>query len=332
MLLRLFSSTRSISVILIFLFTAILWLPSFLDSGAPPISQSESMILYSFIEGFLANNLFLSKVLAIIFLLFQSYLLILISEKYILLQHRNFFPALFFLLIASFYPGLQHFSAALIGSLFLIICINFFFETYDKDSLSYRFFDSGLILGLGSLFYAKLVLFLPVIWIAAIILRKMDWRELVMPVLGVALPLFVVVGIDFLRDEYPWQIFLLLKENIVVAQIPLVTNFGFWFINGILLLTIMISSIYMQKIFQFRKIFIRNYYLVFFWIFVISLAVFVIFSSFDMGIAYIISIPVAFILSNYFYNARKTLGNRLLFGMILLVFIFNGVNQIFGWV
>ncbi|MCK4920519.1 MAG: hypothetical protein KAS71_05700, partial [Bacteroidales bacterium] len=106
----------------------------------------------------------------------------------------------------------------------------------------------------------------------------------------------------------------------------------FWLINGILFLIIMISSIYMLNIFQFRKIFIRNYYLVFFWIFVISLIVFVFFSSLDMGIAYIIGIPVAFILSNYFYNARKTIGNRILFGMILIVFIFNGLNQIFVWV
>ncbi|MCK4922311.1 MAG: hypothetical protein KAS71_14765, partial [Bacteroidales bacterium] len=233
------------------------------------------MILYSFIEGFLGNNLLLSKFFAAIFLLFQSYLLVLISGKYILLHHRNFLPALFFLLIASFYPGLQHFSSAIVGSLFLIISINFFFETYDKDSQNYRFFDSGLILGLGILFYAKLILFLPVIWIAAIILRKVDWRELVMPVLGIVLPLFMVAGIDFLRDEYPWQIFLLLKENLIVAQIPLITNFGFWLINGILFLIIMISSIYMLNIFQFRKIFIRNYYLVFFWIFVISLIVFV---------------------------------------------------------
>ncbi len=332
MLLRLFSSNRNICIVLIFLFTAILWLPSFLESEAPPISKSESMILYSFIEGFLGNNLLLSKFFAAIFLLFQSYLLVLISGKYILLHHRNFLPALFFLLIASFYPGLQHFSSAIVGSLFLIISINFFFETYDKDSQNYRFFDSGLILGLGILFYAKLILFLPVIWIAAIILRKVDWRELVMPVLGIVLPLFMVAGIDFLRDEYPWQIFLLLKENLIVAQIPLITNFGFWLINGILFLIIMISSIYMLNIFQFRKIFIRNYYLVFFWIFVISLIVFVFFSSLDMGIAYIIGIPVAFILSNYFYNARKTIGNRILFGMILIVFIFNGLNQIFVWV
>ncbi|MCF8381526.1 MAG: DUF6427 family protein [Bacteroidales bacterium] len=332
MLLRLFSGSKASTVFSIFLLSVILWLPSLISSKSVHFSQSESMILYAFIEGFLTKNVLLSKILAFIFLLFQAYLLVLISGKYILLQGRSYLPALFFLLIVSFYSGLQQFSAGLIGSFFVIISINFLFEAYDKESISYRFFDAGLILGLGSLFYAKLILFFPVLWISAIILRKGNWREFVMPVFGVILPMFVVAAIGFLREGKPWELFQTMNGILLRAEIPMEIDFGFLLIIGILFLAVLISSVYMLNIFQFKKIFIRNYYLLLFWIFVTGLVVFILFSSFDMGIAYIIAIPTSFILSNYYFNAISTLGNRILFGMILLVFVFNGVNQIFGWI
>lgn len=332
MLLRYFSGNKDNGLFLIFFLALIFWLPSFLSSELVPVSQVEPMLLYSFFSDIVTRNVFLSKILGLIFLLFQSYLLVLLSGKFILLKGRSNLPALFFLMIGSFYPGLQQFSEALVGSLFLIISINFFFEAYEKESFSYRFFDAGLILGLGSLFYAKLILFLPVLWIAAIILRKVNWREYVMPVFGMALPIFMVAAIDFLRDENPWHIFSVINENLHHTAVDLYTSPGFWVIVGIVFLSVVISSVYMLKIFQFGKIFVRNFYLVFFWIFVTGLVNFVLFFSFDMGISYIIALPVSFILANYFFNTRKTLGNKILFNLIILVFVLNGVNLIFGWV
>lgn len=332
MLLKLFSDNKALTALIILILSGILWLPTFFTAVIIPVDQVEPMLLYKLIFNVFSFHIVLSKLLSWFFLLFQAYLLVMISGKYMLIQSRSFLPALFFLLIVSFYPDLKQFSAASIGGLFMIISINYFLDIPDKESFSYRFFESGLFLGIGSLFYAKLIFFLPVLWIAAIILRKFDWRELVMAVFGTALPYLFIVAIDFLRDEYPFEIFLSLKENMSIAEIPLQANFNFWLIAGTLLLMTLLSSIYMLKIFQFRKIFIRNYYLILFWLFIISLIVFALFSSGDMGIVYIISIPLSFIFSNYFYNARKTRGNRFLFVLVLLVFVFNGLNEVIGWV
>ena len=332
MLLKLFSDKKASTALLTVLLSGVLWLPTFFTAVIIPVDQIEPMPLYALISNVFSFHIILSKLLAWFFLLFQAYLLIMISGKYMLIENRSFLPALFFLLIVSFYPDVKQFSAASIGGLFMIISINYFLDIPDKDHFSYRFFESGLFLGIGSLFYAKLIFFLPVLWIAAIILRKFDWRELMMAIFGVALPYLFIVAINFLRDINPFEIFLILKENLSVAEIPLQANFNFWFIAGVLFLMTLMSSIYMLKIFQFRKIFIRNYYLILFWLFIISLIVFVFFSSVDMGIIYIISIPLAFLFSNYFYNARKTRGNRLLFVLVLLAFVFNGLNEVIGWV
>lgn len=331
MLLKLFSDNKVITAVLTILFSGILWLPGFFSSPDISVAQVEPMPLYALIFGGLNMNINFSRFLAWSFLLFQAYLLVLLSSKYLLIESRSFLPALFFLLIVSFYSGLKQFSAAIFGGLFMIASINSFFDTLDKDDFTYRFFDAGLLLGIGSLFYAKLIFFLPVIWIAAIILRKFNWRELVMAVLGLALPYIFVVAIDFIRDEEALKIFLTLSENLHIAEIPLQASFGFWFIAAMLFFITLLSSIYMLKIFQFRKVFMRNFYLIFFWLFLISLLVFAFFSSGDMGIVYILSIPLAFIFSNYFHNVRKTKGNKLLFVLILAAFLFNGLNELFTW-
>ncbi len=332
MLLKLFSDKKATTALLTVLLSGVLWLPTFFTAVIIPVDQIEPMPFYAMISNVFSFHIILSKLLAWFFLLFQAYLLVMISGKYMLIENRSFLPALFFLLIVSFYPDLKQFSAAAIGGLFMIISINFFLDIPDKDSFSYRFFESGLILGIGSFFYAKMIFFLPVLWIGAIILRKFDWRELVMAVFGVSLPYLFKMAIDYLRDENPFAIFLRLKENLSLAEIPLQTSFSFWLIIGVLFFMTLLSSIYMLKIFQFRKIFIRNYYLILFWLFIISVLVLVFFSSGDMGILYIISIPLAFLFSNYFYNARKTRGNRFLFVLVLLVFVFNGLNEVIGWV
>jgi hypothetical protein len=67
-------------------------------------------------------------------------------------------------------------------------------------------------------------------------------------------------------------------------------------------------------------------------LFLVSAIFFTFLTRFDPGIVYVSAIPVSFLLANYFINAKKSFGNRLLFGLILLVFLGNGLNHWFGWI
>ncbi len=102
-------------------------------------------------------------------------------------------------------------------------------------------------------------------------------------------------------------------------------------VTALVFLLILIASLYMLRVYQFKKIYIRNYYMIFFWLFVSSLVFFVL-TRFDPGIIYVFALPVSYILSNYFINSRKTLGNRILFGMVIVIFLANALNGVFGWV
>jgi hypothetical protein len=77
------------------------------------------------------------------------------------------------------------------------------------------------------------------------------------------------------------------------------------------------ASVYLVKVFQFRKIYIRDYFMVLFWLFFSGCLIFLLLSGFNKGITYIVAIPISFILTNYFINAKKSLGNKILMYVLL---------------
>lgn len=332
MLLKAFSSSKPATAILIFLLALLLWMPGFSGKGVGAIdSGTQAMPLYRFLVGWFGDQLLLSKILAFVFILFQAVLIVRLNARFILIQKSTFLPAFFFILLVSFYSGHLQFSRHIFGSLSMIIILNFLFASYKKEPNSWKFFEAGLTLGVASLFYARMIYFLPFIWIAQIILRPSYWREWVYPLTGVFITAFLFVSLRYLFDLDPWQAWDIFYRNLNDFSSTFTFSSPYLIIGLYIFLLVVLASIYMLRVFQFRKIYIRNYYKVFFWLFVVSTLLFVFLTRFDAGILYIAAIPVSFILSNYFINAPKTRMNRLLFTLVVVVFLGNGLNYWFGW-
>ena len=276
------------------------------------------MPLYALIDGIFVNKISLSKFIAFLFLLFQAIMMIRINARYVLIQERTFLPAFFFLVISSFFPSLLHFSPFIFGSFFILMMLEIIFSVYKAEANSYRFFESGLLIGIASLFYAKLIFLLPFLWIISLILRPFFWREWLFPVLGLSVLYLIVLSILFLGDKAPMSIFDTLSESLHFNY-SFKTDWTNLTFSGYLFILILMASIYMLKVFQFRKIYIRDYYLSFFWLFVLSLLIFVFLSGFEIGMIYILAIPISFILSNYFINSRSIRVKNILFMLFLII-------------
>ena len=332
MLLRLFSESRLVNAILILLFAGLVWLPGLISAETDAFYfPTGAMPFYKLINGALSGSVIFSKIIAFLLVIFNAFLLVRLNAIFILIQERTFLPAFFFLLLTGFYyPHLQ-FSEYIFGSISMLFVLGVLFSSYKKEPNSWRFFDAGLILGIGVLFYARMIYFLPIVWIAQLILRPLVWREWVTPLIGITLPAFLLGSVRYLSGLDPLSIWHTLYDNLNSFHNSFEFSKAYIIISAYVFLLVLMASGYMLKVFQFRKIYIRNYYLVFFWLFMTSFVLFIFLTRFDPGIVYIIATPVSFILSNYFINARKTLGNKVLFLMIFLVFLGNGLNHWFGW-
>lgn len=333
MLLRILSDSKLPTAILILLFATLLWIPGFISPETTAFYfPAEPMPLYRYAAEFLMGKVVLSKILAFIFILFQAFQMVRLNGKFILIQERTFLPAFIFLLLVSFYfPHLQ-FSEYIFGSLFMFIILDGLFSSYKSEANSWKFFEAGLWIGIGSLFYARFIYFLPFIWISQVILRPFFWREWVLPVAGIFVPAFLFTSIRYLLGSNPWEAWDIFYDNLNNFHFSFRFNTPYIIISVYVFLLVILASGYMLRIYQFRKIYIRNYYLIFFWLFLLSSVLFTFLTRFDPGVIYVTAIPVSFLLSNYFINARKSLGNRLLFGILILLFLANGLNHIFAWI
>ncbi len=332
MLQRLFSGDKIFNAFVIILLGALLWIPSFisLDTSAfyYPVRP---MPLYGFLARAFEGQVFLSKVFAFLFLVFQAVLIVRLNARFILIQERTFLPAFFFLLITGFYIPLLNFSEAIFGSFFFIIMLDLLFSTYKRDPNTYRFFEAGMVLGIASLFYARLIYFLPIIWVVALITRPFLWREWLFPVLGAILPYLLIIAFTYVAGGEPYAILTTLGKNLILYYGSFQGRLNYILVIAFLFFLIFIASIYMLRVYQFKKIYIRHYYMIFFWLFIASLVFFVL-NRLDPGIIYVFAVPVSYILSSYFATSRKTLGNRILFTLVVIIFVANALNGIFGWI
>lgn len=113
-----------------------------------------------------------------------------------ILYRSSFMPALFFLLINSFFPQQNQLTPQLVSNTFILVLFQRLCYLYESQNPLLVVFDAGLCLGVGILFNYDLMLFLPFILISVVIFTSFNLRYLVISVLGICTPLYFT-GIFF---------------------------------------------------------------------------------------------------------------------------------------
>ncbi len=332
MLYRKITGDKTFIAIIIFIVALFMWLPSFLSTGNFNIEKIDSqMPLYQVIFKLFHDHILFSKIIAFLLILIQSFLLVRINVRFILIQHRTFLPALFYILLTGYLPELYHLSGVLISSLFLVLALRILFSTHQAEPNTYKLFNAGLVIGLGTLFYGPLVYFIVFVWISNIILRPFLWREYLYPVLGMLTPYAFYFSWIFLSDQNMGAFLVTLKNQLYIGFPVLNMKLEYMIFALYTTLIVLISSIYILKVFQYKKIYIRNYFLLLFWLFVITTVIFMFLSGYDTGLTYIISVPVSYLITNYFITSKKSWTNKILLSLIILGVIVLRIHEMVEW-
>jgi len=285
------------------------------------------MPLFFLIEKKLMTMPFTAVLTPFLLLLLQSAFINRMNQQFILLPDRSYLPALFYVLIISGYLPLQRITPQLVAVFFLILAIIQVFKTYRNDSQWLRYFDGGLLISIASLFDINMVYYLLIIWIAFLILRPFRGREWLVSILGFIIPYFFVAAYFYIFEgnlSYKLQSFLLhLKSPLPWPELPM----AYWFFMFLLVLLIFISSYHMLMVFQTRKVKVRKYFQFFFWIFFVSLILFVFRRISLSEFVMIGAVPVSYLFSNYFTALRsKTFGEILITLLLLSILLIKMVQ------
>jgi hypothetical protein len=177
-------------------------------------------------------------------------------------------------------------------------------EEHRAEPLS--LFNASLIVAAGSLFYLKILWFIPFLWITATIIRPLKWRGIINPILALAmLLLFAVTYYWVFRDDLS-LLRELMEKNLTLSAEPFPRfDTPTIVLSGYLLVLTLIASIHMLSRFQVRKIIIRKLYLVLFILFIYGCLFFLMISGFRTEVMVIVAVPLAYLFSNFFIRRKN---------------------------
>ena len=194
------------------------------------------------------------RVLLVSLLLFQQAIhLNYVLNKHELLLKKSWMPALMYVIIGSLLPPFQWFHPMIFVNTLLIFALDKVFQLYKNDRPLKLDFDTGFIIGLASMFYLPLLVFIFFFGSALILLRHFSWRDWVTGIIGVMMPLFFAFCYYFLTDHL-----MLLYEKIMLAGIRRPKHLGDIFPKGYLFSILLIGVISLLSIFKQQANYFKN--------------------------------------------------------------------------
>lgn len=111
-------------------------------------------------------------------------------------ERNNFLPSFIYLLLVFLFPLSLRMQEDLIAHTFFILSLSKLFDIKQNDDARKSTFLSGLFLGCAVTFLPIYIYFLLFLWMGTLSIRPFVFREFLLPLIGVALPLGWVAFID----------------------------------------------------------------------------------------------------------------------------------------
>ena len=319
-LLRIFKDSRLTGMLGLFVLSVAVFFRSFLHPG--PLEGYVGMPFYTLIFGAIHTVPLLDRIVFLLLIWLLGFLLVRTGIQYVLLERRSIMPALFLVLVSAALPATQQVSPAVVGAIFYLLAFHTLFDVHDKPPDTIKVFNATLVLAFGCMFYLKLIWFVPLIWVSLGTLRSVTLRELIYPLLAMALMfLFVFTWYWVVRDDAAGFV-TLMRENLSFRTAWQPKHYSTFLYAGYILVLVILASIYMVHRFQARKTAAQLIYQVMFYMFIAGILFYVLIARYEPTSLVYVGFPVAFILSNYFHRRTShwTLEAALWIWIGLLVF------------
>lgn len=327
MFLRKFKGTGPDIIILTGLIGIAVWTGSFLHPEPYVLSSpAEEMMPGSKLLVYLSElSPHVAAVLSFLFVMLIAFLLVDFNTSALFLGERTFFPALLYILLSGILPGQQKLNPALPAAIFLILAIRKIVDSYKKPGTANTFFDAGILISTGGLFYPHLLWFGFILLTGIIILRTIGPREIIISIIGLVTPLFLLSGFLYITGTRPES---MIESFTAFFRIEKGTS-DLAPINIVVLIMIgvvtLISLFQLVTVINAKKIKSRKTFVLLVWVLVISLAVYVFLDPFSAEIMWLIGIPVSYLISHYFLFSGKKMIPEIIF---IMLFVAAGLLQV----
>jgi hypothetical protein len=322
MLLRLFKETGPGVIFLIIITLFAVWVTAVLNQRLHPrfIYETDPMPLYGLMKGMLYNSHSLGVVISFLMVSLLAFLMVHFNTTIFFINERTFLPALIYVLLGGFFPDHQLLNPVIPASIFLMLAMFRIMDGYHKAGTAYNYFDAGILIGTGSLFYANLIWFGALVFIGIALMRTGNLKEIVISIIGLVTPYLITIGFYYAIGKDIGALVKLFGNNLFEKTsyypFPRLTILALIFGS----IFVLISLVQLINHLSTKKIKSRKTFSLLIWTFIISIIVYFVLPSVSVEIVWLISIPVSYFLTHYFVYAKKKLVPEILFSL-LFVFI-----------
>jgi hypothetical protein len=327
MLFKKFRETGPDAIFLIFIVLVLTWTGSFLQPHSPAelYFDIKPMPLFGFLLAFTGLNPLLSVLSAFILVVLISFMLVNFNTSVFFISERTFLPALIYGLLTSFFPQQQVLNPVLPASVFLILAIRRIMDSYKIQGTAFPFYDAGMLISIGSLFYASFVWFGLLLIIGIAILRTWNIKDILISAFGLVTPIFILYGFFYVTGKDMHLMLAAVTYNLFTK----VSNFDISqetlaaiIISGFIIL---ISVTHLLRSINAKKIKSRKTFVLLFWIIIIATALFLMFKSVSVEIIWLTAIPASYFLSHYLVFVKR---KRIPEILLAILFILSGFVQL----
>jgi hypothetical protein len=321
MLLRLFKGTGPGVIFLIIVTLVTVWISAFIqpqsDSGF--YFETYPMPLYGLLKLIIGNNHFLGVVFSFSIVSVMAVLLVNFNTTGFFINKRTFLPALIYILCGGLFPQYQLLNPVLPASLFLMEAIIRIMDGYRKPGIAYNFFDAGILISTGSLFYANLIWFGLLVIIGIALLRTGSLREIAISILGLITPYLLAFSLYYVIGKDLEDLLSLVKNNLfgrsesyLFSRLTIVVLI---FLGMIIIVSITYLFMHINTI----KIKSRKTFSLLIWAFFIPIVTYTILPSVSVEIVWLTAIPVSYFLTNYFVFVKKKIITEIFFSLFFVL-------------
>ncbi|MDW3196592.1 MAG: hypothetical protein R8G66_29720 [Cytophagales bacterium] len=146
---------------------------------------------YKFVDVLFGRSWLSHQILATLIVMIQASILNIILLRNGAFKENNYFPAFFYILVASAIPDAYALSPQLMSLTFILLSLNNIFRRIDNEVQDELFLYAGLYLGIAMLFYLPAVVYFVVMLSSLLLFSSPAARRLMLFFYGLVVPVII---------------------------------------------------------------------------------------------------------------------------------------------
>ncbi|MBL7815215.1 MAG: hypothetical protein JNL70_09400 [Saprospiraceae bacterium] len=259
-------------------------------------------------------------VLGFLLIFVQGTLINVTMARFRVAAELSLLPGLFYCFFTSMMPDFLPLSSIILGNTFVILALSNLYDTYKSNTVAGRIFDTGLWLGVASLFHFSFIFL--VFWgiIGLGILRGIRLKEVFMFLIGLSVPIFLEFVYCFWTNNLP-SFSEHFTKNIGLMSVFRYNATDIYLKLGLtvlfLVMTLMASNQFMSR----RNMMAQKYISILYWLMLICGITSLIQPGVNLSQLLIISIPIGILLSMTFQRITPAIAEALHLLLVMIALI-----------